>query len=202
MTVNREKLQGIVDRGFNRDNFDGAVNTVMRSTETAPLKYDRLTALIDEAARLIAPATPCRKGCGNCCKIAVSISEEEAVRLAQHTGRAMRPQGKIDEELVTRLDRNAEKYYGVRCPFLGEQDECTVYVVRPVACRAYHSLNDTAAECAVTPEMKDAGIIPTVNLHQALYATAFLGVNRSYGDIRDYFETEAEAEAEEVVAIK
>lgn len=77
----------------------------------------------------------CRMGCAFCCYIPVECTEQEA-RLAYE---ASDPSA-VREAISSRGDTNFES-----CPFLRD-NQCTVYEVRPLACRQYTSVS--AMDCA------------------------------------------------------
>ncbi len=87
----------------------------------------------------------CRRGCGNCCRLAVHATFPEALVIARA----------LSASQAEALERYAQALrshlYGVEhpaaylrahrrnagfCPFLGSQGECGIYAVRPFACRA------------------------------------------------------------------
>jgi len=104
----------------------------------------------------------CKKGCGACCRQLVPITEVEARRLRdlvngmpeprrsqirarfETAWRCLREAGLLERlqapEQVTREERSAlglEYFYqGLACPFL-EEESCSIYADRPIACREY-----------------------------------------------------------------
>ena len=88
----------------------------------------------------------CCEGCGVCCSLRVDVFAHEVFLLAHH----IREHFGVEEkaELLRRLDAHVEEVApltpfehatrNVRCPLLIE-GRCTVYAVRPHACRRHHS---------------------------------------------------------------
>jgi Fe-S-cluster containining protein len=106
----------------------------------------------------------CRRGCAACCHQLVPLTTIEAQRIAEyvsHMPRAAR------RELAKSVDRQAQRFAAwaanrppggvqdravnvdylkqrIPCPFLGSQNECRVYPVRPLICRGHHALGSNA----------------------------------------------------------
>jgi hypothetical protein len=73
--------------------------------------------------------------CANCCKtMDIRVSEEDVARIAGHLNMAsaefVERYAAVDEEGNRRFSQKP-------CPFLGEDDRCTIYAVRPTDCREY-----------------------------------------------------------------
>jgi Fe-S-cluster containining protein len=114
----------------------------------------------------------CQKGCGACCRQLVPIAEEEARRLHdliqefpeprrtevqnrfQEARRRLEEAGLLEklrhpEQWVEGESRQLGLQYfaqGIACPFL-EEESCSIYLDRPVACREY-LVTTPAANCA------------------------------------------------------
>jgi len=130
-------------------------------------------ARVEEAGRTVS----CRKGCGACCRQLVPVSELEARRIREVI-EEMPPERRaaVRERFADARRRLAEtgllpllqdpsllppgeasgfglRYFvqGVACPFL-EDESCSIYQERPIACREY-LVTSPAANCAYpTPE--------------------------------------------------
>jgi Fe-S-cluster containining protein len=143
---------------------------------TPLIALEQLSASLDaESDRLLKlargqPASEdrpaCRRGCAACCHQLVPLSTLEAQRVAGHISRLPRAERR---ELVKSVDRQAQRFavwaatkppggpqdrlvnidylkQHIPCPFLGSQNECRVYPVRPLVCRGHHALG-TNANC-------------------------------------------------------
>ncbi len=108
----------------------------------------------------------CQKGCAYCCHQLVPLTTLEAQRIADYASRLPRSERR---DLAKAVDRQAERFaawvkkrapqdiqdretnldylrQGIPCPFLGSQNECRVYPVRPLICRGHHALG-TSVNC-------------------------------------------------------
>jgi Fe-S-cluster containining protein len=163
------------------------VGVVMESHAPRSQKYFRLVQIANRADAARAPHTPCGLGCAHCCKIAVTISAREAARIAAYTRRraATLPAMDNPRAVVERIEHNVERYTGKPCAFLGAQNECEVYPVRPLACREYHSLNDTPDACDTVAN--PGAVVPRFNLQALAMAAVCLDADDAFGDIREFF---------------
>lgn len=103
-----------------------------------------------EAARAIArdPADPpaCSAGCSYCCHVHVDATPAEVLAVARHLTES---RSQDLSSLVERLEAHVrvvsamthdERWSAkVPCALLGDDGRCTIYDVRPLRCRAFHS---------------------------------------------------------------
>jgi Fe-S-cluster containining protein len=73
--------------------------------------------------------------CANCCKsISPVVTDKDIQRIAKHL--RMRPANFVEEYLL--LDEENDYVFTQQpCPFLGDDNYCAIYSVRPKACREY-----------------------------------------------------------------
>lgn len=95
------------------------------------------------------PRIACRKGCGTCCHIRVSLSVPELLRITSH----LRESLSADElssllerchaylEALAGLDALERSVASIPCVFLQEDQACSIHPVRAIACRRHHSLD-------------------------------------------------------------
>jgi Fe-S-cluster containining protein len=158
----------------------------MRLIELLPLANSLANAVADvgvDGIQKEGKKISCKKGCGACCRQLVPISEVEARRIAEVVDELPEPRRtevrsrfaaarqRLDEAgLLQRLQERSQwqrddlrtiglEYFrlGVACPFL-EEESCSIYQDRPVACREYlvtsppeHCANPTSESVRCVP---------------------------------------------------
>src|SRR5262245_14124843 len=180
-----------VEQKLKHINASGRLHRIVReslprlveSPEQLDRKVIKLRKAADEVAGVIAPFTPCAKGCSACCHNPALINEVEATLIDQATGvKATAPQRIIDLAAGAEA-RNAyfAPYAGVACAFL-KDGACSIYKHRPVVCRVQHSIENSASGC-------DGGRQPAaVDLTEVFLAELhMMGRMMIYADIREFF---------------
>lgn len=96
---------------------------------------DRIDSLAGELHEEVFASIDCTR-CANCCKtIQPNFTEEDIDRIATHLGTS--PQGLIAAHLEIDPEEGGHRTRVTPCPFLGQDDRCTIYKVRPQACREF-----------------------------------------------------------------
>jgi Fe-S-cluster containining protein len=129
---------------------------------------------------------PCRKGCAWCCHgTKIHINAHEAILLAK----AVRPRPDFhathervrEAAAALRTLSPSERWTAqTACPLIGPEGACTVYDVRPVQCRACHSLDASACERghhAQEPESMQMDVA-----RSAVYAAVGFGVGQALAE--------------------
>ena len=104
---------------------------------------------VAEQARTTGPQSACQAGCAHCCHLRVEATEPEVFHIAQHL-RAQPAEALADalsalHRHVTTAALNPTNPARQACSFLVDE-RCSIYPVRPAACRKAHSLS--AQHCA------------------------------------------------------
>jgi uncharacterized protein len=127
------------------------------SIEEALSKLEQLYNLYDEAVEPLQKYISCKKGCNTCCNLAVDMTEIEAELIKKFVIENFTKE-KIDiiernlsisrlycpdTEVLNRTEGLKFKYFKLKrpCDFLDENGECSIYKVRPLACRKYFVLS-------------------------------------------------------------
>jgi hypothetical protein len=122
------------------DDLSAAIEAA--DSECKALYEDALAAALAAGAehRAEMARVECRRGCAFCCHVDVTVTPLEAIRLSQHARAAGRA--------VPATEASA-RY--APCPLL-EDGACTVYAMRPFACRSLFSPDATACEAGFAGE--------------------------------------------------
>jgi Fe-S-cluster containining protein len=144
------------------------LNQNRRKIEQAHRKfYDRLLkhrrpGLDEEVVELhheVFANTDCL-GCANCCKtISPVFKERDIKRLADHLG--LKPGEVVARHL--HLDEDGDYIpNAVPCPFLGNDNRCSIYEVRPFACSSYPHTDTLPLRKQVDLIVKNSAVCPAV----------------------------------------
>ncbi|WP_372052910.1 YkgJ family cysteine cluster protein (plasmid) [Tistrella mobilis] len=161
-------LDDIADLGALTRSLSGRYEAIFRSFRMALAReLDQAETMAEAALRAMAmaeaaaatfraafpnqPALACTGGCAACCHLFVAVPPGVAEAMAAHILATRPPEARA--QLVAELDEAARAAAAMadparlrrRCPLLGADDRCTVYDVRPPACRAFTSTS--AARC-------------------------------------------------------
>ena len=131
---------------------DRSVANAIDLTRSAAAYSDAMTAGLAEHIESLTP--DCCKGCSHCCHLVnIAVAVPEALSVAEHV-RARWSVGELDglqARVQTFLDHTEGLTYEQRahtrhpCPMLID-DSCSVYEVRPLACRGWNSLDVSKCE--------------------------------------------------------
>jgi Fe-S-cluster containining protein len=125
--------------------------------ERSRKKVDRIALeLHQEAFRIV----DCTK-CANCCRTLHPIlTEEDIGRISGHLG--MTRDEFITEYLEPIEEQNRYRIRTLPCPFLGEDNRCTIYSVRPEKCREYPFTDKPDFACRTMNHANNALVCPAV----------------------------------------
>ena len=161
----------------------GELPALVESAQPLDRKVIRLRQIVDKAAAVIQPFTPCRKGCSACCHNPAVISEVDAMLVSEATGTPIARPARLFDAAGGPAARQAffAHYAGKPCTFL-KDGVCSIYAHRPVVCRVQHSLEDSPAPC------DDGGQPAAVDLTAIYMAEVhMMGRMMIWSDIREFF---------------
>lgn len=97
----------------------------------APKNLDKI---VQEVHTEVFREIDCTK-CANCCKVLGPLfTEADISRIAKH----FRMRLPVFEDMYLRVDEDNDKVFkSMPCPFLGEDNLCSIYDIRPKACREF-----------------------------------------------------------------
>jgi Fe-S-cluster containining protein len=118
--------------------------------------------------RTHAKGPACSAGCSYCCHVHVDVTLPELVAIARHLERTLSVAELAAQ--VRKLSAQAEAVEGlsdearwaarIPCALLDDRGLCSVHAVRPLRCRAFHSLDAEACRAAFDG---DASAEPATN---------------------------------------
>jgi len=99
-------------------------------------------------------ATPCKKSCSHCCYQFVAATNAEVALIAKYVKEKNIPIRTKTLKWQSKY-RSPEEYWKLhgkrtKCVFLKDSNDCAIYPVRPLGCRAYYSAEEDATNC--TPD--------------------------------------------------
>jgi len=105
--------------------------------------------------------------CGNCCKTTVPwLNDQDVARIAKHL--KLKEQKFIEEYLEVGKD-NELSFKSAPCVFLGLDNECSIYDIRPKACREYPHTNRRRFHKISAITLENVAICPAAfNIVEAL----------------------------------
>lgn len=139
-----------------------------------------LYRIMDRVYAHVAPLTPCKNGCSSCCHIQVAVTDLEARIIGNHIHRT-------PKKPVLPIAADSGTYSeATPCTFLGKDGGCTIYPVRPFACRRHLSFMRTNSLCQFPywdVELPNWTYLPVSESFQSIR----LSRNAVVADIRSYF---------------
>jgi hypothetical protein len=124
------------------------------------------------------PKPACARGCSHCCHGRVEATAPEVFLLVRHLRAHPDPDRDARIESTARavagMDGRARRMAQVPCALLGDQNECTAYPARPLACRRAHSTDASLCAAVHADPTLDARI-PTAQSLQWNASSLVLG---------------------------
>lgn len=120
----------------------------------------RLDNLISDAAASSKLTAACHKGCNYCCYFRVDVSADEVLliknffekHIVSEQQSLIREKAKVNAAIIAPLSYSEHMRTNIECCFLVD-GECSIYPVRPVACRSFHATD--ADNCLLSYQEPD-----------------------------------------------
>ena len=138
------------------------------------------------------PRVACSAGCSMCCHNWISVTAPEVFVIAAEIGR--RASAADDGARIARaalagkgLDRDARLERRLACPMLAS-DLCSIYAVRPLACRGFFSLSLEACQAVFKGEGEDIPAWRAAMLLRGIHDRCMAAAIRAAGLAHGAFE--------------
>jgi Fe-S-cluster containining protein len=171
-----------------RDDVAGAARVAYRLADDAQTRATVATA---------GPPPACTAGCTFCCHVHVDATHPELLAIAVYVEEQLGPSQRaaLREKLAAAVERSDplsdEERWAARipCALLDEDGRCSVYPVRPLRCRAFHSVSRNDCRAAFdgtseTPPTVNPTIVRAVELVELGYTRALEREGRNASPVR------------------
>jgi Fe-S-cluster containining protein len=148
-------------------------------TDAFDLLFEKLDKQAQEAIQKVGGVS-CKKGCANCCYLLAALTPTEGLNIAERLLRDESIRPRLGE-LLDALKKNAVEasYKNVttanyfekklKCPFLTDQNECSIYPFRPSMCR-YHFVSSPPENCSPdAPKDTETRVLNLIPLEQQVW---------------------------------
>jgi len=162
---------------------DDQVDTTI---EVACDAHSVLDGLIVEALRTGGVRIDCKSGCSWCCYYQVDALAPEIIAIAAYVREQFTTEGfnalklRISESVNAAIGRTPLEYraLGKPCPML-VNNRCSIYPVRPIACRGWNSRNARKCEAAHRKPIDRSVTIPIYGVINALADSVSCGLSKA-----------------------
>ena len=186
LPLTREQAEGQAGRNLQKLNYSPALTQLrskMLETFQLPIalkgRMSRAMKVAQELAEVVVPFSACRTGCSYCCHTSVAISQLEANMIGDAIGLAPR------KATLRQSREDVAHYHRQPCPFL-KNAKCSIYAVRPMACRLMFNLADSPYFCNTEIDPEDSHVTQ-LNLLDIELAFTGTFLTTGFADIRDFF---------------
>jgi Fe-S-cluster containining protein len=172
-------LEQVVNQKLKRIELDNA---------SVKSKIKKLQLLTSEVRQVTQDLVPCKRGCSACCHVKVEMSQDEA----EIIGDFLKITPKKLPKGIRMLSQSALGRADTPCPFL-KNHECSIYEVRPIACRNYVVMDVDNLLCGFENEAlalaEDPRAVPVPSTRAQPIFRAYLSLakNQTWADIRQFF---------------
>lgn len=120
------------------------MDALVKSDQPPTAVARRVIKITQQLADKVAPLSACGNGCSYCCHQSVGITTWEAAQIGYYIKRTPAPA--VDADWRDGGAAFRERYARQACPFL-KAGRCSIYAVRPHACRITYSMADDPTLC-------------------------------------------------------
>lgn len=129
--------------------------SAIKNGKSSPLKaISTFYRRMDDALSHVPEKLACDGSCSYCCHYHVYVTPIEAFAIAEYMSKNFDAKeiSVVSEKLALAVEQTkgmtTEEHIAtnVRCPLLTDSGRCSVYEVRPTACRQHHALNRVSCE--------------------------------------------------------
>lgn len=179
--VERQAIQNL--QRLNRTTDLAELRAQLLATFQLPIaqkgRMNRALKIAQAMSKAIVPHSACRSGCSYCCHTSVAVSQLEAQMIGDAIGLA-------PLSVAPRQSREEiEQYHRKPCPFL-KDSKCSIYAVRPMACRLMFNMANTPYFCNTDINPEDSHVTQ-LNLKDIELAFTGTFLDAGFADIRDFF---------------
>lgn len=114
-----------------------------------PQYYTKIVRLQKELHDHFNNVLACRSGCSFCCYLNVELCPQEVFLIWEYMHhnfdsskiKGIKFQVYKNSENIKGVSTNKRLQINIKCPFLNEDNSCSIYEVRPFNCRNFHSIS-------------------------------------------------------------
>lgn len=175
----RESAQSAIAEDCSDENLRRIISRIHQHIEEQLMPF----VPKDEKKRVM-----CRRGCFHCCRVHVPVLYPEALYIASYLSRTLSKSklGRFiaDMEIfagdIASYDEEERIAANKPCVFLGEEGECTIHSVRPLACRSVVSADAQACRESLIMTLLDDPVFVPINIkHKSIVDSAFVGLSEA-----------------------
>lgn len=141
----RQHPESAIEIKMGMDHYTKQYRQALQEADTASVAHafhKVVDAYVAEVLKDPSVEVTCKRGCAHCCHIQVAVTPDEADLLRLASQDLEIDKARLEQQAVYKDIYDKLPYKQRRCVFLGDDNDCRVYEVRPIACRKYLVGND------------------------------------------------------------
>lgn len=119
------------------------IGPITSPSEQVDITLDHIQTALSAFTQYFPNNSPvaCKKGCGHCCVYPVKTPIQMIPFIAQQLKRSLNEtqMAQLQKKMRVNIEQRLPPLYRATCPFLSEENACTIYEHRPLACRLFTS---------------------------------------------------------------